>query len=47
MVGTFTGYSALAVAWGMGPEGRLLCSDVSEEWTGIAQEYPSQPPRSL
>jgi caffeoyl-CoA O-methyltransferase len=38
-VGTFTGYSALAVAQGMGPEGRLLCCDVSEEWTAIAREY--------
>jgi caffeoyl-CoA O-methyltransferase len=38
-IGTFTGYSALAVARGMGPEGRLLCCDVSEEWTTIAREY--------
>ena len=38
-VGTFTGYSALAVARGMGPEGRLLCCDVSEEWTAVAREY--------
>jgi caffeoyl-CoA O-methyltransferase len=38
-VGTFTGYSALALARGMGPEGRLLCCDVSEEWTAIAREY--------
>jgi caffeoyl-CoA O-methyltransferase len=38
-VGTFTGYSALAVARGMGPEGRLLCCDVSEEWTAIAREH--------
>ena len=38
-VGTFTGYSALAVARGMGPEGHLLCCDVSEEWTAIAREY--------
>jgi caffeoyl-CoA O-methyltransferase len=38
-VGTFTGYSALAVARGMGPEGRVLCCDVSEEWTAIAREY--------
>jgi caffeoyl-CoA O-methyltransferase len=37
-VGTFTGYSALAVARGMGPEGRLLCCDVSEEWTAIARD---------
>ena len=38
-IGTFTGYSALAVARGMGPEGHLLCCDVSEEWTAIAREY--------
>jgi len=38
-VGTFTGYSALAVARGMGPEGRLLCCDVSEEWTAVAREF--------
>jgi len=36
-VGTFTGYSALAVARGLGPDGRLLCCDVSEEWTAIAR----------
>ena len=38
-VGTFTGASALAVARGMGPEGHLLCLDVSEEWTAIAREH--------
>jgi caffeoyl-CoA O-methyltransferase len=38
-IGTFTGYSALALARGMGPEGRLLCCDVSEEWTAIAREH--------
>ena len=38
-VGTFTGYSALALARGMGPQGRLLCCDVSEEWTSVAREY--------
>jgi caffeoyl-CoA O-methyltransferase len=38
-IGTFTGTSALAVAKGMGPEGRLLCCDVSEEWTSIARRY--------
>ena len=37
-VGTFTGYSALAIARGLGPEGRLLCCDVSEEWTSIARD---------
>ena len=38
-VGVFTGASALAVARGMGPEGRLLCCDISEEWTAIARRY--------
>jgi caffeoyl-CoA O-methyltransferase len=37
-VGTFTGYSALAVARGLGEDGHLLCCDVSEEWTAIARE---------
>ena len=36
-IGTFTGYSALAVARGLGPGGRLLCCDVSREWTSIAR----------
>ena len=38
-IGTFTGYSALAVARGLPPDGRLLCCDVSEEWTSIARRY--------
>src|SRR5690606_5846127 len=37
-VGTFTGYSALCVARGLAPGGRLLCCDVSEEWTAIARD---------
>jgi len=41
-IGTFTGYSAIAVARGMGPDGRLLCCDVSEEWTAIAREHWAQ-----
>jgi caffeoyl-CoA O-methyltransferase len=36
-IGTFTGYSALALARGMGTDGRLLCLDISEEWTSIAR----------
>jgi caffeoyl-CoA O-methyltransferase len=36
-IGTFTGYSALAVARGLAPGGRLLCCDVSHEWTSIAR----------
>ncbi|MCB0958652.1 MAG: class I SAM-dependent methyltransferase [Acidimicrobiales bacterium] len=37
-VGTFTGTSALCVARGLAPGGRLLCCDVSEEWTSIARD---------
>jgi len=37
-IGTFTGYSSLCIARGLGPNGRLLCCDVSEEWTSIARE---------
>jgi len=37
-VGTFTGSSALCVARGLAPGGRLLCCDVSEEWTAIARQ---------
>ena len=38
-VGTFTGYSALCIARGLPDDGELLCCDVSEEWTAIAQRY--------
>ena len=38
-IGTFTGYSALAVALALPRNGRLLCCDVSEEWTAIARRY--------
>jgi caffeoyl-CoA O-methyltransferase len=38
-VGTFTGYSSLCVARGLSPGGRLLCCDVSEEFTSIARRY--------
>ncbi len=38
-IGTFTGYSALSIARGLPPEGRLLCLDVSTEWTDVARRY--------
>jgi caffeoyl-CoA O-methyltransferase len=38
-VGTFTGYSAICMARALPPDGNLLCCDVSEEWTAIAQRY--------
>ena len=41
-VGTFTGYSALSIARGLPPEGRLLCCDVSEEWTAIGRRHWEQ-----
>ena len=36
-VGTFTGLSSLAIARGLPAGGRLLCLDVSEEWTSVAR----------
>ena len=41
-VGTFTGYSSLSVAKALPPGGRLLCCDVSEEWTAIARTHWEQ-----
>ncbi|PYQ22661.1 MAG: SAM-dependent methyltransferase [Acidobacteria bacterium] len=38
-VGTFTGYSAICIARGLAPGGRLLCCDVSAEWTAVARRY--------
>jgi caffeoyl-CoA O-methyltransferase len=38
-VGTFTGYSSICIARGLAEGGRLLCCDVSEEWTSIAREH--------
>ena len=38
-IGTFTGYSAMAVAAALPPGGRLITCDVSEEWTAIARRY--------
>jgi caffeoyl-CoA O-methyltransferase len=37
-VGTFTGYSALCMARALPPGGRLVCFDLSEEWTTLARE---------
>jgi caffeoyl-CoA O-methyltransferase len=38
-VGTFTGLSALSVARGLAEGGRLMCFDVSAEYTSIAREF--------
>ena len=38
-VGTFTGYSALSIARGLAPGGRLLCCDVSDEWVSLGRPF--------
>ncbi len=41
-VGTFTGYSSLCIARGLAPGGRLICCDVSDEWTSIGRRHWEQ-----
>jgi predicted O-methyltransferase YrrM len=38
-LGTFTGYSSLVVALAMPADGRIVCCDLSEEWTSVARRY--------
>ena len=38
-VGTFTGFSSLAIARALPADGRLLCCDISTEWTDIARRH--------
>ncbi|MCW5772058.1 MAG: class I SAM-dependent methyltransferase [Rhodospirillaceae bacterium] len=38
-IGTFTGYSSLSMAWALPPGGRIVCCDISKEFTDIAQRY--------
>ncbi|MEV0458846.1 O-methyltransferase [Catellatospora methionotrophica] len=38
-VGTFTGMSSLAIGRGLAEGGRLICFDISAEYTAIAQRY--------
>ena len=38
-IGTFTGYSSLCIAGALPPDGKLICCDVSEEYTKVARNY--------
>ena len=38
-LGTFTGYSALAMALALPEDGRLITCDISSEWTDIAHPF--------
>ena len=38
-IGTFTGYSAMAMALALPIGGRLVACDISEDWTSIARTY--------
>jgi caffeoyl-CoA O-methyltransferase len=38
-VGTFTGLSSLAIARGLGADGRLTCYDINSDYTDIAKRY--------
>jgi predicted O-methyltransferase YrrM len=38
-IGTFTGYSSLCIAGAMPADGKLICCDVSEEYTKVARNY--------
>ena len=43
-IGTFTGYSALAMAEGLAPGGRLITCDIDPETTRIAKAYWAKSP---
>jgi predicted O-methyltransferase YrrM len=38
-IGTFTGYSSLAMALAMPAEARMICCDISAEYTDVARRY--------
>jgi predicted O-methyltransferase YrrM len=38
-IGTFTGYTALKIASALPREGKLVCCDISTEWTDIGKKY--------
>ncbi len=38
-IGTFTGYSSICIASAMPENGKLICCDISSQWTGVAEKY--------
>lgn len=38
-IGTFTGYSSICVASAMPADGKLICCDISPQWTALAEKY--------
>jgi caffeoyl-CoA O-methyltransferase len=38
-VGTFTGYSSICLARGLAGGGKLICCDISDEYTSVARRY--------
>ena len=38
-IGTFTGYSSICLASAMPEEAKLICCDISAQWTAIAEKY--------
>lgn len=38
-VGTFTGYTALNFALAVPADGKIVCCDISDEWTSIGREF--------
>jgi len=37
-VGTFTGLSALGLASGLPKDGKLICCDISEQYTSVGKQ---------
>lgn len=38
-VGTFTGYTALKIAQALPSDGKVICCDISTEWTDMGKKY--------